>query len=70
MVSLIVCVRLVMSSASPVSAFPVATAGAVGLLGLIAALFATWRHNQLVYPRQLAEWSGLFLCQRCGRVTR
>jgi hypothetical protein len=68
-IALIGYVRSVMSSSSRVSAAPVVIIGAIGLLAFVMLLFLTWRHNQLVYPRQLAEWQSLFLCSRCGRTS-
>jgi hypothetical protein len=68
-VAVIVQVRMVMGSSAVVSSVPIVTVGTAGLVALAAALFVVWRHNQLVYPRQLAEWEGLFLCQRCGGVS-
>jgi hypothetical protein len=38
----------------------------IAFIGLVAVF---WRHNNLVYPRQFAEWDRSFLCQRCGTVT-
>jgi hypothetical protein len=69
-VSLVACVHMVMSSSSAVSSVPFVMGGVVGLVAFVAASIGIWRHNQWVYPRQLAEWNGLFLCQRCVTVTR
>jgi hypothetical protein len=68
-VSLIVCVRVVMSSASVVSGSSITMAGAAELAAFAVGLFAIWRRNQFIYPRQLAEWERLLLCQRCGGVS-
>ena len=40
-----------------------------------AALFVVlflfyWRHNGCTYPRQYAEWSRSFICQRCGSLSQ
>ena len=69
-VTLIVCVHIVMGSSSVVSGPGIATAGGVGFAAFVVAFFAIWRQNQMVYPRQLAEWQKLFVCQRCGAVSK
>jgi hypothetical protein len=69
MVALVVCVRLVMRGSAPVSAVPIVMAGVVGLATFVIVLFATWRHNQAVYPRQFAEWNRSWVCASCGKVT-
>ena len=68
-VSLIFYTHTVMSSTSMVSAFPVVMFGVMGAVVLLASLAVIWRHNQLVYPRQYAEWDRSFVCQRCGAVS-
>jgi hypothetical protein len=68
-IALIGYVRSVMSSSSRVSSLPAAI-GTVILSGaFLFLLFAFWRHNQLIYPRQYAEWDESFLCERCGGVS-
>jgi len=69
-VSLIFYSHTVMSSSSIVSALPVVVFGVIGTVALLASMAVIWRHNQLVYPRQYAEWDRSFVCQRCGVSTR
>ena len=67
-VSLIFYTHTVMSSTSLVSALPVVMFGVMGAVVLLASLAVIWRHNQLVYPRQYAEWDRSFVCLRCGAI--
>jgi hypothetical protein len=69
-VLLIVYVHSVMGSTGKVSSLSgmVATVAIGGLF--LVLMFATWRHNRLAYPRQLAEWQRSFVCQRCGTVSQ
>jgi hypothetical protein len=69
-ISLIFYTRSVMSSSSMVSARPVVVFGVIGATVLLALVALIWRNNQLVYPRQFAEWDESFLCERCGGVSR
>jgi hypothetical protein len=67
---LVVYVHSVMGSTGKVSSLP-GMLGTVAIGGLFLVLmFATWRHNRLAYPRQLAEWQRSFVCQLCGAVSR
>jgi hypothetical protein len=74
--SLVSCIALVgyvhsvMSSSSKASSLPAAIGIVVLGAGFLFLLAAFWRHNQLVYPRQYAEWDESFVCQRCGGVSR
>jgi hypothetical protein len=68
-ISLIFFTRTVMSSSSVVPSLPVVVFGVIGAVVLLASMIVIWRHNQLVYPRQYAEWQSLFLCSRCGRTS-
>lgn len=69
-IALIRYVHSVMSGSSRASSLPAAI-GTVILGGAFLFLVvAFWRHNQLVYPRQYAEWDESFLCQRCGGVNQ
>jgi hypothetical protein len=62
-------VHSVMSSSTRASAFPVGIGTVVLAAVFVFLLGLFWRHNQLIYPRQHAEWSLSFICQRCGAVS-
>jgi hypothetical protein len=62
-------VHSVMSSSTRASALPVAISTVVLAAVFLFLLGLFWRHNQLIYPRQHAEWSLSFICQRCGAVS-
>jgi len=62
-------IHVVMASALKVSSLPVVVFGAVGVSTLLIVALATWRYNQLVYPRRYEEWNRSVLCQRCGNVS-
>jgi hypothetical protein len=70
LVLLIMYVHSVMGSAGKVSSLPgmVVTVAIGGLF--LSLMFATWRHNRLVYPRQHESWAQSFVCLRCGGVTQ
>ena len=40
----------------------------VFLLVLSVYLFYTWHFNSRVWPKQMAAWNGLFICNRCGET--
>ncbi len=67
--SLIFYVHVVMSSWTKSSGMSVAVLAVLGFSVLLIASFLTWRHNQLVYPRQFAEWNASWLCSRCGGIS-
>jgi len=57
------------ASAPPVSTLPVKLYVFLAPIAFVGLVAVFWRHNNLVYPRQFAEWDRSFLCQRCGTVT-
>ena len=67
-VALVAYVRVVMTSAPPVSSLPVKIYVAVAPLVFIFFLVSIWRHNHSSYERQYAQWNESFICQRCGTV--
>lgn len=40
----------------------------VFLLVLAVYLFYTFRFNMMVWPKQVAAWNELFVCNRCGEI--
>jgi hypothetical protein len=66
---LIVYVHSVTGSSTRVSS-PTAVVGMfiVGI-GFLVSLILVWSHNNLVYPKQYAEWNDSWLCRRCGGVS-
>lgn len=67
-VALVAYVRVVMTSAPPVSSLPVKIYFAVAPLVFILLFVSIWRHNHSTYRRQYNEWDHSFICQRCGDV--
>jgi hypothetical protein len=67
--SLIFYVHVVMSSSTKSSGMSVVFLAVLGFSVLLIALFLTWRHNQLVYPRQFADWNASWQCSRCGGIS-
>ena len=66
--ALVVYVHKVMAG-SAVSSAPIVIVGGLGLMTFLVLLFVVWRHNQVGYPRQLAEWQRSFVCHRCGAIS-
>jgi len=68
-VALVAYVHSVMSSPGMASSLHVAIYIVVAscLLLFLGLLF--WRHNHLVFSRELALWERSFLCMRCGSVS-
>ena len=62
-------IHVVMASALKVSSLPVVVFGAVGVSTFLIVALATWRYNQLVYPRRYEQWNRSVVCQRCGKVS-
>jgi len=67
--SLVAYVRVVMTSAPPVSSLPVKIYFVVGPLVFLFLFVSIWRHNHSGYPRQYAQWNQSFICTRCGAVS-
>lgn len=70
LVALVAYVRSVMSSSGPASSLPVTMYAIIFPTALVILLAAIWRHNHSTYPREYAEWSRSFLCERCGTISR
>ena len=69
-VALLVYVRSVMSHPGPASSSPVTLYAVIFPIVLAVLLAAIWRHNHSSYPREYAEWSRSFVCERCGTVSQ
>ena len=69
-VALVAYVRVVMTSAPPVSSLPVKVYFAVAPLVFIFFLVSIWRHNHSSYYCQYSQWDQSFICERCGSVSR
>jgi len=51
-------------SLPPLRMFAVLSAGL-----FVVLLFLYWNHNHTAYPRQYAQWSRTFICERCGSIS-
>ena len=69
-VALIAYVRVVMTSAPPVSSLPVKIYAVVARLVFLCLFVSIWRHNHSTYQQKYAQWNESFICGRCGTVSQ
>jgi hypothetical protein len=66
---LIVYVNAITTKSSSVISLPLTLFALFWLAASTLLLVSFWRHNCSTYPRQYAEWSRAFICERCGVVS-